>query len=137
MSALYSHPQILLTHQLSEHERFLARYVHAFHEVDADRCGLLTQRQFLHSLELLFPCAPPSSFQLFANCSELIDPFSHNRISFSQVRNFCAYCIYVCRACIRVIRLFVSFSPLTAQTVEFLTSSSFLSIQPILMGGEM
>lgn len=97
--------QILLTHQLSEHERFLARYVQAFHAVDADRCGLLTQRQFSQALEQLYPNAPPASHQLFSNFAELIDPFSHNRISFSQ-------------------------------TIEFLTSASFLSIQPTLIGNE-
>jgi hypothetical protein len=80
--------QILLTHQLSEHERFLSRYVQTFHSVDADHCGLLTQQQFLNALEMLYPNAPVTCQQLFMNCSELIDPFSHNRISFSQAVEF-------------------------------------------------
>ena len=57
-------------------------------QVDPERIGLVTQQQFIALLQNLFPHAPPACMQLFVNCADLIDPFGHQRVSFSQVVEF-------------------------------------------------
>ena len=84
--------QIILSHQLSNHLSTIENYSLLFEELDDDKKGYLTKAQFFTYLRRLYPedsnLPQNEAIYFYTKCVELIDPFSFDRIVFSQLMSF-------------------------------------------------
>lgn len=81
--------QILLTHQLNSHLRFMKKYADAFESVDSKNNGIISDQEFLIFLSKIYPSTATKNLDNFyISCLELVDPFRFNRIIFSQVFSY-------------------------------------------------